>query len=103
MEVKKDGKKIKKAIKRQEGHARSVSAASIKSVNKSCHQILEKQMNTLCQQTIDSTIITLIKQRFVVMHTFRKTEIPALLDSWVTNTPSVKILCPQKITSPYVF
>jgi len=31
------------------------------------------------------------------MHTFRKTEIPALLDSWVTNTPSVKVLCPKKL------
>jgi hypothetical protein len=49
MEVKKDGKKTKRGTKRQEGHARSVSAASIKSVNKSCHQILEKQMNTLRQ------------------------------------------------------
>jgi hypothetical protein len=49
MEVKKDGKKIKKGIKRQEGHARSVLAASIKSVKKSCHRILEKQMNTLSQ------------------------------------------------------
>jgi hypothetical protein len=49
MEVKKDGKKIKKGIKRQEGHARSVLAASIKSVNKTCHQILEKKMNTLSQ------------------------------------------------------
>jgi hypothetical protein len=37
------------------------------------------------------------------MHTFRNTEIPALLESWVTNTLSVKNLCPQKITPPYVF
>jgi len=76
--MKKDGKKIKKAIQRQEGHARSVSAASIKSANKSCHQALEKQMNTLDQFAIDNTIITLNKQRFVLLHTFRKTEIPAL-------------------------
>jgi hypothetical protein len=30
-------------------------------------------------------------------------EIPALLESWVTNTSSVKILCPQKQVSPYIF
>jgi hypothetical protein len=28
-------------------------------------------------------------------HVIRRTEIPALLDSSVTDTPSVKILCPQ--------
>ena len=91
--MKKDGKKIKKGIKRQEGHARSVSAASIKPVNKSCHQALKKQMNTLGQLVMDSirTITTLNKQRFVLMHTFRKTEIPALLESWVTDTPSVNM------------
>jgi hypothetical protein len=43
MELDKDGNKIKKGIKRQEGHARNISAASIKSVNKSCHQILENR------------------------------------------------------------
>ena len=37
-----------------------------------------------------------MKRQFVVTHTIRQTEIPTLLDSWVTNTPSVKILCRQK-------
>jgi len=32
-----------------------------------------------------------MKQQFVVTHTVHKTEIPALLDSWVTNTPSVEL------------
>jgi hypothetical protein len=45
----------------------------------------------------------LMKQQVVVTHKFRQTEIPAVLDSWVTNTPSVKILCPRKITSAYIF
>jgi hypothetical protein len=40
--------------------------------------------------------ISLMKQQFVVTHTIRQTEIPALLDSWVTNAPSVKMLQPQK-------
>jgi len=37
-----------------------------------------------------------MKWQFVVTHTILQTEISALLDSWVTNTPSVKMLCPQK-------
>jgi hypothetical protein len=37
-----------------------------------------------------------MKQQFVVTHTIRQNEIPALLDSAVMNTPSVKMLCPKK-------
>ena len=40
--------------------------------------------------------VSLMKQQFVVTHTIRQTEIPALLDDWLTNTPCVKMLCPQK-------
>ena len=40
-------------------------------------------------------LISLMKQQFVVTHTIRQTEIPALLDSWVANTPSFKILYPR--------
>jgi hypothetical protein len=36
-----------------------------------------------------------MKQQFVVTHTTHQTELAALLDSWVTNTPSVK-MSPQK-------
>jgi hypothetical protein len=36
-----------------------------------------------------------MKWQFVITQTICQTEIPALLDSWVTNTPSVKILCPH--------
>jgi len=36
-------------------------------------------------------------------HTISQTEIPALLDSWVTNTPSAKMLCPQNIACRYTF
>jgi hypothetical protein len=42
-----------------------------------------------------------MKQQYIVTHTIRQTEIPSL--HWVTNTPSVKMLCPQKISSPYIF
>ena len=35
------------------------------------------------------------KKQFVITHTIRQTEIPALLDSSVTNTHSVKMLCKQ--------
>jgi hypothetical protein len=44
-----------------------------------------------------------MEQQFFVTHTVRENEIPALLDSWVTNTPSVKMLCPQKIAYLYIF
>jgi hypothetical protein len=36
------------------------------------------------------------KQQFVVAHTLRQKEIPALLASWITNTPSVKMSANQK-------
>jgi len=36
-----------------------------------------------------------MKQQFVVTYTIRQTQISELLDSWVTNTPYVKMLCPQ--------
>ena len=36
-----------------------------------------------------------MKQQCVVTHTVRQTDIPALLDSTVTNTPSVTKLWPQ--------
>jgi hypothetical protein len=49
------------------------------------------------------SMISLMKQQFVVAHTIRQTEIPAVLDCWVTNTPSVKILCQRKVTSAYIF
>jgi hypothetical protein len=32
-----------------------------------------------------------MQQHFVVTHTIRQTEIPALLDSWVASTPYVKM------------
>jgi hypothetical protein len=37
------------------------------------------------------------------IHKIRQTEIPALLDSWVINTPSLKMLCPQNIACAYIF
>jgi hypothetical protein len=39
--------------------------------------------------------ISLMKQQFVITHTICQTEILALLDSSVTNAPSIKILCLQ--------
>jgi hypothetical protein len=47
-----------------------------------------------------------MRRQFVVTHTIRQTQILALLDSWVTDAPSVKMLCPQKKkknASPYIF
>ena len=47
--------------------------------------------------------ISLMKRQFVITHTIRQAKIPTLLDSWVTNTPSLKMLCPhtQTNTCPY--
>jgi hypothetical protein len=44
-----------------------------------------------------------MKQQFVFTHTARPTEIPALLNSWIKNTPSVKIMYAQKVAAPSVF
>jgi hypothetical protein len=46
-------------------------------------------MNTAVESDMSIT-----KQRLVVTHTIRHTEIPGFLGSWVTNTPSV---------CPYIF
>jgi hypothetical protein len=37
-----------------------------------------------------------MKQQFVLIHTILKAEIPTLVNIWVTNSPHVKMLCPQK-------
>ena len=37
-----------------------------------------------------------MKQQFVVTHTIRQTEIPALVDSCLTNTSSVTMLSKKK-------
>jgi hypothetical protein len=41
--------------------------------------------------------ISLMKQQFVLAHTIRPTEIPAVLECWVKSTPYVKILYLQKL------
>lgn len=42
-----------------------------------------------------------MRQQSVITHTICQTQIPARPDSWVKDTPFVKMLYPQKITSPY--
>jgi hypothetical protein len=44
-----------------------------------------------------------MKQQVVLAHTIRQTETPAVLDSWVTNTTALEILCPQKCILTYIF
>jgi len=53
----------------------------------------------ICVFKIDVFIvgISLMKHPFVVTHTIHQTEISTLLDSWVTDIPSVKNACPQKL------
>jgi len=60
----------------------------------SCHTSRETdRIHSLILHTIP-----LMKQQFVLTHTIRQNEIPALLDSWVTDTPSVKMLYQRKKT-----
>jgi hypothetical protein len=47
--------------------------------------------------------LSLVERQFVITHTIRQTEIPALLDSSMANTPSVKILFPLKIACSRIF
>lgn len=51
-----------------------------------------------CRRTVP-----LMKQQSVVTSTIRHTEVPALLEIYVTNTPSAEMLHPQNIASPYIF
>jgi len=44
-----------------------------------------------------------MKQQVVVTNTIHQIQISALLDRWVKNTTSVKMLCPQKIASTCIF
>jgi hypothetical protein len=44
-----------------------------------------------------ATGISFIKQQMVVTNTIRQTEIPSLIDSSVTNTPSEKSCVHQKL------
>jgi hypothetical protein len=44
-----------------------------------------------------------MKRQFILTHTIRQTEFAALLDRLVTNTSSVKMLCPQKNWSSSYF
>jgi len=41
-------------------------------------------------------VILLMKQQFAITHTICQTMIPTLLNSWVTNAPSIKMSCPPK-------
>ena len=54
-----------------------------------CHtfQLTLRLCNLSCHN-----LISLMKWQFVITHTICRTEIPTLLDRWVKNTPSFKLL-----------
>jgi hypothetical protein len=56
---------------------------------------------TVTRHTSAHTML-LIKRQFVVTHTIRQTEIPVSLNSWVANTPYVKMCVHNKIACPYI-
>jgi hypothetical protein len=58
-------------------------------------------MNIVTGRNVASNCIWLMKQQSVVAHTLRQTHILTSLHSPVTNTPSVKMLCPQTIVFSY--
>jgi len=41
---------------------------------------------------------SIMKQQFIINHTIHQTQMPALLDNWVINTSSFKMLCPHTHT-----
>jgi len=47
------------------------------------------------EQQVELQILLLLKRQFIVTHTVQ-TETSVFLDSWVTDTSSVTILCPQR-------
>ena len=49
-----------------------------------------------CSHSMLNTF-SLTERQSVLTHTVRQNGVPTLLDAWVTNTPSVKMSCPQKI------
>ena len=91
-------------------HKKIVSRVSSKK-----YQFPEIQSNAICviAENITNSLlihslmnnILLMKQQFVITHIIHQTWIPTLLDSWITNRPSVKMLCSpkKKLTSPYIF
>jgi len=64
--------------------------------------IAENITNSLLIHTLMNKIL-LMKQQFVITHIIRQTWIRTLLNSWVTNRPSVKMLCPQKNLLLHIF
>jgi hypothetical protein len=107
---------IKTVLERQLGKLSDAAAAHGKRVGKdrTCNYDRSvtsgyfQQALTLCRTYIITEFhlglcISLMKQQFSVTRTIRQSEITALLDGWVRNTPSVKMLCPQTSHLPLYF
>jgi hypothetical protein len=58
---------------------------------------------TLGHHQLLTANIPLVKQQVVLTHTIRQAKTPAVLDSWVTDTTAVEIVCPQKFVPTYIF
>jgi hypothetical protein len=58
--------------------------------------IVEKNPPSATFSFTKYSIMRLMDRQFVVTHITRQTEISALFDIWLANTPSVKMLCSQK-------
>jgi len=93
---------LKPGSARQIGHRMSFGSIHIAWIEVTTN----RKHATLITGFLEVTVlkyISLMTQKFVVTHTVRQNYIPAFIDSWDTDTPSVKSLCPQKKNSPYIF
>ena len=57
---------------------------------------------TLVPLHVEFCCISLMKPQFVIIHTIRQTEIPKLLEGWVTNTCQ-NAVSTKKLLFPYIF
>lgn len=88
-----DIERDRRALDKDEKKLVSLKGSSVLSVVNHCRATSRLFRRILCETS-------LMKQEFVVVtHAIRQTGIPALLDSWVTNIPSFKMLCTQRLLS----
>ena len=72
-------------------------------IQKDCFGLDSAGKGPLIAREACKEIILLTRQQFVITHTVRQTEIPALLANWFINAPSVKMLSPkERIVSAYI-
>jgi len=91
--VGRDIERDRRGLDKEEKKLVSLKGSSVLSVGNHCTATSRFFRRILCETS-------LMKQESVIVtHAIRQTGIPALLDSWVTNIPSLKMMCTQKLLS----